>query len=90
MGEAGLEEPWKTAEMSLGPSTSKVRSHRSRVTSSHTLSGPSSLLGKDNSRLTVRGSHSLGSCLLGVGGDLDGQLDTALQGIPGPLVHRLH
>lgn len=28
--------------------------------------------------------------LLGVGGDLDGQLDTLLQGVPGPLVHGLH
>lgn len=27
-------------------------------------------------------THS-GSCLLGAGGDLDGQLDTALQGNPG-------
>lgn len=30
------------------------------------------------------------SGLLGVGGDLDGQLDTLLQGISCPLVHRLH
>lgn len=29
-------------------------------------------------------------CLLGVGGDLDGQLDALLQGVPRPLVHRLH
>lgn len=28
--------------------------------------------------------------LLGVGGDLDGQLDALLQGVPCPLVHRLH
>lgn len=34
--------------------------------------------------------HSLGRCLLGVGCDFNGQLDTALKGIPGPLVHRLH
>lgn len=28
--------------------------------------------------------------LLGVGGDLDGELDALLQGVPGPLVHRFH
>lgn len=30
------------------------------------------------------------SCLLGVGGDLDGELNALLQGVPGPLVHRFH
>lgn len=31
-----------------------------------------------------------GRGLLGVGGDLNGQLDALLQGVPGALVHGLH
>lgn len=31
-----------------------------------------------------------GGCFLGVGGDLDGELNALLQGVPGPLVHGLH